>query len=155
MKAGRLNPWLYYQSIDMPAALAHDFSEGGSPIRYLRRMAEICRENQARLLIAYVPFCGVVNARYAPSLVELGMAWDVALALATDPRYRGQNRLLAELCDEVRLPLADATADLEKAEAGGAPQYWRYDTHPNADGYATIARAIHAAWREADERDAR
>ena len=153
MKAGRLNPWLYHQSADMPIALAHDFTRGGSPVRYLRRMADLCLENRARLVIAYVPFCGVVGPRYAPSLIELGMDRDVAVALATAPKYRSQNRSLAEICDEVDLPLADATADLEKAEAGGVPQYWRYDTHPNARGYATIARRIHAVWRDETGRD--
>lgn len=151
MKAGRLNPWLYHQSADMPIALEHDFSKGGSPVRYLSRMAEICRENRARLMVAYVPFCGVVSTRYAPSLVELGMAPDVARALATDDKYRSQNRFLAQVCGEVGMPLADSTADLQRSEAAGSPQYWRYDTHPNADGYATIARSVHAAWRAALE----
>jgi lysophospholipase L1-like esterase len=149
MVAGRLNPWLYHQSTDMPAALAHDFGEGGSPFRFLERMAAYCREVGARLMLAYVPFCGVVSGRYAPALVEMGMDRDVAESLSTDPKYRAQNRFLAELCRGMNLPLADATADLEAAEAAGSPQYWRYDTHPNADGYATIARRIHATWREA------
>ncbi|APW62721.1 SGNH/GDSL hydrolase family protein [Paludisphaera borealis] len=149
MVAGRLNPWLYNQSADMPVALAHDFGQGGSPFRYLQRMAEVCQKNQARLILAYVPFCGVVNSRYVPSLVELGMDRTIAEALATDPKYRSQNRFLADLCRDMSLPLADATADLEKAEAAGSVLFWRYDTHPNADGYATIARRIHATWRDA------
>jgi len=149
MVAGRLNPWLYFQSTDMPKGLAHDFGEKGSPLRYLERMAEVCRIAQARLMLAYVPFCGVVHGRYAPALVEMGMDRAVAESLSTDPKYRSQNRFLADLCREMKLPLADATADLEGAEAAGSTQYWRYDTHPNADGYATIARRIHATWREA------
>ncbi|MDR3620591.1 MAG: SGNH/GDSL hydrolase family protein [Paludisphaera borealis] len=149
MVAGRLNPWLYFQSADMPVALAHDFAQGGSPIRFLEGMDEVCRRNHARLVLAYVPFCGVIGGRYASSLVEMGMDRAVAEALATDPKYRRQNRFLADLCRYMELPLADATADLEKAEAAGSVQFWRYDTHPNADGYATIARRIHAVWRDA------
>jgi lysophospholipase L1-like esterase len=149
MVAGRLNPWLYFQSADMPVALKHDFGEGGSTSRFIERLAEVCRNSQARLILAYVPFCGMVNGRYTPALVEMGMDRAVADSLATDPKYRSQNRFLAEQCRRLNLPLADATADLEQAEAAGSVQYWSYDTHPNAEGYATIARCIHQVWRDA------
>ena len=149
MVTARLNPWLYHQSKDMPKLLSHDFGEKGSPRAFLEHMAEVCRRAGARLIIGYTPFCGVVHKRYAESLIELGMDSATAEALSTDPKYRSQNRALAELCAELSLPLADATEDLERAEAAGRPQYWRYDTHPNADGYATIAARVHAVWRSA------
>ncbi|OJW18959.1 MAG: hypothetical protein BGO49_18125 [Planctomycetales bacterium 71-10] len=146
MKAGRLNPWLWHQSQDAPRQLAHDFATGGSPVHFLERMHDTCRAAGARMMVAYTPFCGIVHPRYASALVELGMDPATASALATDPKYRGQNRVMADVCRELGLPLADATADLEAAEAV-APQYWPYDTHPNADGYATIARRIHETWK--------
>ncbi|MDG3007932.1 SGNH/GDSL hydrolase family protein [Paludisphaera mucosa] len=147
MKAGRLNPWLYHQSRDMPRLLTHDFAAGGSPREFLARMEAVCRSVGAGMMVAYTPFCGVVHPRYAPALVELGMDRDAAAALAVDPRFRSQNRVLAEVCDDLGLPLADATADLVAAEAAGTPQYWPYDTHPDARGYATIARRLHLVWK--------
>ncbi len=149
MVAGSLNPWLNFQAKDMPKNLAHDFEKDGSPEPFLDHMARLCEQHQARLIVAYTPFCGVVNKQYAPALVEMGMDRETAEALSTDPKYRSQNRILAEVCKELRLPLADATGDLEQEEAAGKTQYWRYDTHPNANGYATIARRIHAVWRDA------
>jgi len=149
MAAGRLNPWLYHQSKDMPKMLAHDFGEGGSPKAFLEHCARVCRRAGARLIVAYTPLCGVVHNRYAPALAELGMDRATAEALSTDPKYRSQNRILAKVCAELNLPLADATEALEGAESAGRPQYWRYDTHPNAEGYATIAGRVHAVWRSA------
>jgi len=146
MVAATLNPWLYNQSKDMPGMLEHDFATGGEPSPFLRRMAEVCQRNGARLIVAYTPFCGVVHKRYAEPLIETGMDPATAEALSTDPKYRNQNQILAEVCAELNLPLADATDDLIKAEESGRPQYWRYDTHPNAEGYATIANRVHAVW---------
>ncbi|WP_165249498.1 SGNH/GDSL hydrolase family protein [Paludisphaera soli] len=146
MKAGRLNPWLYAQSQDAPGQLAHDFATGGSPVLFLDRMSQVCRQAGARMMVAYTPFGAVVNPRYAPALVDLGMDRATAESLSVDPKYRNQNRVLAAVCEELKLPLADATAALEAAEAS-APQYWPYDTHPNALGYATIARRIHEVWK--------
>lgn len=146
MKAGRLNPWLWHQSQDMPRLLSHDFAAGGSPREYLSRMRDACRATGARMMVAYTPFCGVVHPRYAPALVELGMDPATASALSVDPKYRVQNRAVAEACRDLGLPLADSTPDLEAAEAV-SPQYWKYDTHPNASGYATIARRIHETWK--------
>ncbi len=146
MKAARIIPWLYAQSRDMPRLLSHDFSTGGSPVEFLRRMRDVCRAAGARMMVAYTPFCGVVHPRYAQTLIDLGMDPDEAAALAVDPKYRNQNRVTADACRELDLPLADSTPDLEAAEAV-APQYWAYDSHPNARGYATVARRIHETWR--------
>lgn len=151
MITGRLNPWLYRQSKDMPGLLSHDFETGGSPKEFLERVDEVRRRSGARLIIGYTPFCGVVHKRYANTQIELGMDQKAAEGLSTDPRYRSQNRILAEVCDELNLPLADATEALEAAEATGHPQFWRYDTHPNAEGYATIAAALHDVWRSLED----
>ena len=148
MRAATLNPWLEAQSRVLPGMLAHDFSTGGSPLRFLARMQALAAATGARLVVAYVPFAGVVHARYAPALIELGMAPAVAEALHRDPAYRGQNRLLADVCSTLGLVFADATDDLVEAEAAGIPQYWPFDTHPRPAGYATIARRIHRALRD-------
>jgi lysophospholipase L1-like esterase len=145
MVAGAINPWLKDLPDAIPGMLSHDFGKGGSPVRYLMRMDAICRAAGARLVIAYVPFCGVVSERYASPLVELGMKPETAEALSQDPIYRRQNRMLADLCSALKLPLADATEDLVREEARGVPQFWSYDTHPRPAGYATIARGIHRA----------
>ena len=149
MKRGKLNPWLSGQSTDMPRQLSHDFTEGGSPERHLARMAELCKAVGARLLVAYVPFCGVVGSHYAPSLVRLGMDRHTAKVLAVDPVYHRQNAELAEVCARLQLPLADTTDDLTQAERAGVHQYWEYDTHPRPAGYATIARRIDQAYQAA------
>jgi lysophospholipase L1-like esterase len=142
MASGRLNPWLKTQSDALPAMLAHDFSKSGSPIRFLMRMAEVCRANHAQLVLAYVPFSGVVHSRYAAALAKLGMPFQTAMALHQDAAYRSQNRLLAALSADLGIRLADATEDLERAEQEGVAQYWAFDTHPRAAGYTTIARRI-------------
>ena len=98
MVAGTLNPWLKEQSEAMPGMLAHDFSKGGSPIRFLKRMQEMCTERGAELVVAYVPFCGTVSEHYAAALVKLGMQPEAAEALSRDPVYRRQNQHLAALC---------------------------------------------------------
>src|SRR5690606_30721301 len=105
MVAATLNPWLYNQSKDMPGMLAHDFAKGGLPLPFIRRMAEVCQRNGARLIVGYTPFCGVVHKRYAEPLIEMGMDPATAQALSTEPKYRSQNRVLAELCAELNLPL--------------------------------------------------
>jgi lysophospholipase L1-like esterase len=147
MFAGRMNPWLYQQAEAIPVMLAHDFAQGGAPVLFLRRVDEACKAVGARLVVAYVPFCGVTHGRYARALEMMGMSRSTAEALAVDPVYRGQNRMLAELCPRLGLPLADATDDLARAEAAGAPQFWSFDTHPRPAGYVTIARHIHQVWR--------
>lgn len=149
MTEGKLNPWLSDQSTGMPQYLAHDFSKDGSPERHFARIAEVCRSANARLIIAYVPFCGVVSAHYVHSLVRLGMDPETAQQLSLDPLYRRQNRELAEVCSRLRLPLADTTEDLIQAEHDGTRQYWEYDTHPRPAGYATIARTIERVFRAA------
>lgn len=146
MKAGRLNPWLYAQTQDVPGQLSHDFSKGGSPILFLERMREVCRASGAQMMIAHAPFCGVVGSRYADALIAEGMDPATARSLSTDPKYRSQNRVLADVCRQLDLPLADSTPDLEAADAV-APQFHPHDTHPNARGYATIARRIHETWK--------
>lgn len=149
MRDGALNPWLKEQSDAIPGMLSHDFSKSGLPSLYLYRLAECCKQINARLLIAYVPFSGVTHARYAPALVKLGMDPAVAAKLATDPAYRSQNRLLAGLCPKLDVPFVDTTDALIEAEAAGTPQFWALDTHPRPTGYATIARTIHEAWTRA------
>jgi lysophospholipase L1-like esterase len=145
MVAGTINPWLKEQSEAIAGMLAHDFSRRGSPVRFLKRIKDLCRPRGVDLVVAYVPFCGTVHPRYADTLVKLGMQPETAQALARDPLYRRQNRHLAELCTVLDLPLADATDDLVQAEQAGAPQYWEWDSHPRPAGYATIARRIHRA----------
>jgi lysophospholipase L1-like esterase len=147
MRAGTLNPWLAEQSAALPGMLRHDFATGGSPFPYLSRIRAICRQANATLTIAYVPFCGVVHHHYAPSLEELGMDPEIARALSVDPLYHRQNEALRQACATLEVPLADATADLRLAEEAGERQYWEYDTHPRPSGYATIARRIHQEWR--------
>lgn len=146
MVDGAINPWLAEQADALPAMLAHDFSLGGSAAPYLRTIAGSCQRADARLLVAYVPFCGVVDRRYAAALIQMGMAPALAEALPADPVYRRQNRHLTEACSRLGLAFVDATEPLRSAERSGVPQYWRYDTHPTPDGYATIAHAIAAAW---------
>jgi hypothetical protein len=148
MTAGRLNPWLYEQAQLLPGMLTHDFSMDGEPTRYLRRIAGVCRVGGANFLVAYVPFYGVASPRYSPALKQLGMAPAVADALASDPIYRRQNWMLRRECADLNLTLADTTEALVKAEAAGVPQFWSYDSHPCAAGYATIAVEIHAAWQK-------
>ena len=148
MVAATLNPWLVEQSKAIPGMLAHDFDRGGSPVRFLRRIRDLCVANHTHLVVAYVPFSGVVHPRYAAVLIRLGMTAETAHALSHDPVYRRQNALLATLSATLQIPLADATADLMRAESEGVPQYWDFDTHPRPAGYATIARRIHRALRE-------
>jgi lysophospholipase L1-like esterase len=147
MKEGTANPWLYAQAKELPDMLRHDFATGGSPIRHLSRLVEACRSVGSRMTLGYVPFCGVVSRRYAPTLVRTGMDRATAEALASDPAFRSQARMLAEVCRILGLPLADATDDLIAAEAAGIPQYWEIDTHPRPAGYGTIAVRIHRALR--------
>ena len=154
MSAGQVNPWLWQQAQVIPQMLSHDFSHGdGLPALYLGRIAALCKAGNARLAIAYVPFCGVTSGRYASSLVKMGMEHSVAAALNSDPIYRRQNAVLASVCRDLSLPLADTTDALVRAEAEGNPQYWSVDTHPRPAGYATIARHIYDVWRRsaADE----
>jgi lysophospholipase L1-like esterase len=151
MVAGSFNPWLKGQSDFMPGMLAHDFAIGGSPERFLRRIQDLCRSAGARLIVAYVPFCGVVHPRYATSLIKVGMRPSIAGALSRDPIFRRQNHFLASLCAALNLQMADATEDLIEAERG-VPQYWSFDTHPRPAGYATIARRIRRALRDDDQK---
>jgi lysophospholipase L1-like esterase len=149
MRDGNLNPWLWHQSQAIPGMLSHDFSGGdGSPAAYLERIAAWCQARDARLTVAYVPFCGVTSGRYASSLVKMGMEQSVAEALDSEPIYRRQNEVLASLARTLQLPLADTTDALIQAEAQGTPQYWSFDTHPRPSGYATIASHIYNVWRE-------
>lgn len=147
MAEGAMNPWLKEQSEALPGMLAHDFATGGSPAPYLGRIGAWCRAAGATLVVAYVPFCGVVHPRYAAPLVALGMNPATAAGLSRDPAYRRQGAALAAACAGFGLPLADATADLAAAEARGVPQFWEYDTHPRPAGYATIARRIRDVMR--------
>ena len=149
MMAGTLNPWLKAQSDDLPGQLGHDFAKGGSPVRHLTRIAEVCKSVGSRLMVAYVPFCGVVSRRYVPSLVELGMDRTTAEALAVDPIYRRQNRVTTGVCTSLELPLADATADLVQAEAAGVPQYWtyRYSSAPCRLRHHRSSNSPCLAWR--------
>jgi hypothetical protein len=153
MREGKLNPWLWQQSQSIPGMLAHDFSAGdGSPARHLRRIVALCRAGTVNFVLAYVPFCGVTSRRYVSSLVKLGMEESIAEALHSEPIYRRQNDVLASVCRDLDVPLADATEALIQAEAEGTPQYWSVDTHPRPAGYATIARHIHDVWhRSSDE----
>ena len=130
--------------------LRHDFATGGSPGLHLMRLAEVCRSVGARMTVAYVPFSGVVSGRYATPQVRLGMDRATAEALSVDPMYRRPNRVLAEDCKLLKLPLADATDDLVAAEAAGNPQFWDLDSHPRPAGYATIAQRIHRTMRSGD-----
>ena len=148
MRAGQLNPWLWEQSKAIPGMLSHDFSRGdGSPAPYLARISALCRAQNAHLVVAYVPFCGVTNTRYSDSLVKMGMERSNAEALDSDPIYRRQNEIVASVCKELDLPLADTTEALCQAEAEGTQQYWSFDTHPRPEGCATIAGEIYRVWR--------
>jgi len=152
MREGRLNPWLWQQARVLPGMLAHNFSQSdASPIRYFERIAALCQAENARLLIAYVPFCGVVDRRYTPALVKMGMDPSVAEALCSDVIYRRQNELLGQLCGDMNLSLADTTDALKQAELGGIPQFWDVDTHPRPAGYATIAGEIYGVFRRSQQ----
>lgn len=147
MRAGRINPWLYEQAKAIPGLLAHDFSRGGLPTAYLGRIDEICREARANLLIVFVPFYGVTSPRYSPFLKKFGMDPAIAEEMAANPTYRRQNRILRDLCEGMKLRLADTTEAIVRAETAGTPQFWGYDSHPRPVGYATIAGEIHRSWK--------
>ncbi len=151
MLTGSLSPWLKGQADFMPEMLANDFSSDRAAQRFLRRIRDLCQSAGVRLIVAYVPFCGVVHPRYATSLIEVGMRPAIAHALSRDPIFRRQNRFLASLCANLQLPFADTTEDLVAAERDGVPQYWNFDTHPRPAGYATIAKRIRRALQDEDQ----
>ena len=93
MREGKLNPFLGFQSTDMPRQLAHDFTTSGTPEQHFKRMQAACQAVGARLTIAYVPFCTVVSRRYVESLVRLGMDRKTAEAMSVDPIYRRRTEL--------------------------------------------------------------
>ncbi len=116
MTQGTFNPWMTELVEDIPPMLAHDYARGGgSPERYLSRVADSCRSGNARLIVAFVPFGAVTSRRYAASFAKLGIDPALAESLATDPRYRAQNVVLADACRELKIPLADATESLVRA----------------------------------------
>ena len=148
MTQGTFNPWMTELVEDIPPMLAHDYARGGgSPERYLSRVADSCRSGNARLIVAFVPFGAVTSRRDAASFAKLGIDPALAESLATDPRYRAQNVVLADACRELKIPLADATESLVRAEAAGTPMYWGFDCHPRPAGYSVIAQHIYDVWR--------
>jgi hypothetical protein len=107
MFATTRNPWLREQSRAILGMLAHDFETGGSPVRFLRRIQDLGTLNGTHLVVAYVPFCGVVHPRYAGWLTSLGMSAGTARELYHDPVFRRQNAFLAKLSATLHLHLAD------------------------------------------------
>lgn len=147
MRAGRLNPWLVQQSEAMPGMIKADFALGGSPEMQLRAIRQVCDRLKVRLVVAFVPFHGIVHGRYAQALKDLAMPAEVADSLATDPAYSAQSPQIRSICDRLKIPFIDTTDALKSKENAGAPQYWPYDSHPRPEGYATIAEAIAAGMK--------
>lgn len=146
MVEGAINPWLVEQMRSMPAMLSFDYAQGLSPDGYLGRIDAWCLAVGARLVVAYVPFCGVVDRHYAASLVKLGMDRATADSLADDPVYRKQVKELASVCGRLGIAFVETTDALIAAERLGARQFWEYDTHPRPAGYGTIGSQIAEAW---------
>ncbi|MBI1325863.1 hypothetical protein GC170_22105 [bacterium] len=142
MRAGKLNPWLVHQSTQTPDMIKADFALGGSPEMHLRAIRQVCDRLKVRLVVAFVPFHGIVHGRYAQALKDLAMPAEVADALTTDPAYAAQSPQIRSICDRLKIPFVDTTDDLKSKENAGEPQFWPYDSHPRPDGYATIASAI-------------
>ncbi len=142
MRAGKLNPWLVHQSTQTPDMLKADFALGGSPEIQLRVIRQVCEGLKVRLVVAFVPFHGIVHVRYAQALKDLAMPDEVADALTTDPAYAVQAPQIRSICDRLRIPFVDTTPELKSKENAGSPQYWPYDSHPRPEGYATIAETI-------------
>jgi lysophospholipase L1-like esterase len=148
MVDGALNPWLKDQLTSLPGMIAYDYSVGGLPALYFRRIDQVCRQAGARLTVAYVPFYGVTHPRYAPAMIALGMDRTIAERLSTDPSFLRQRLVVSEICSSLGVPLADTTDPLIRAERESGPQFWSYDSHPRPSGYATMTRKIHEVMRE-------
>lgn len=142
MRAGQLNPWLAFEPEALPKLIRQDFQTGGSPISHLRLIQLVCRQMNVKLVLAYVPYYGTVNARYAQPLVDLSMPRDVAESLSVDPAYKNQALQLKAICESLKIPFVDTTPALVERENAGQPQFWAYDSHPRPEGYRTIAEAI-------------
>ena len=115
MTQGTFNPWMTELVEDIPPMLAHDYAREGvtgtlpEPRGGFMPIGQCAAD---RGLCAVRP---VTSRRYAASFAKLGIDPALAESLATDPRYRVQNVVLADACRELKIPLADATEWLVRA----------------------------------------
>ena len=99
--------------------LAHDFTQGGSPERHLKRIAEVC--NSVGAAAARSP----MFRSAASSAGAMSRSWSKLGMEPSHGRSRCRstqsivvsNRMLAERVLRLKLPLADTTDDLVQAEA--------------------------------------
>jgi lysophospholipase L1-like esterase len=148
MRRGKINPWLFGLSHWVKRMLRHDFATGGDARPYLDRVASLCRQNGARLVVAYIPSHVTANPAYLDSVAKLGTGDHGPLMTAEDAACRNQQAHLRAATAALGIPFLDLTDEFIAAERSGGRMYWAYDTHCNADGYRLAASAFARYWSE-------
>jgi lysophospholipase L1-like esterase len=135
-KEGRCNPYLLGIPEHYADLISMDFSRGAPAEDYLRKIAETCRRNAARLVVVYVPYHAAVNPDYIPAQNQLGGKPLTSLA---GPKYKKQQAYLADVTSRLGVPFLDMTGEFTHAERTRGHVYWPFDGHCNRAGYELMA----------------
>jgi lysophospholipase L1-like esterase len=148
MRRGKANSWNAGALPLYEKMLRHDLAQSGGAQEYLRFLATVCRNHEARLTIAYVPYCAVTNPYYIATQKKLGAVVDAALKRMDVPPYRKQQDHLRDSCRAINISFVDTTDSLIHAEQTVGHMFWPIDGHCNASGYRLIAEALARSWNE-------
>jgi hypothetical protein len=140
MSEGKLNPALLQVNDRYQQKIRVDLKEKGGAEAYLRRMKSYCDQNNARLVVVYIPYHITVNPEYAAAQNRLGGFQYSAAESFADPMYRRDQRYLAEVTRALEILFIDTTPEFATAERGGRRMFWPVDGHCNAAGYQLVAR---------------
>lgn len=148
MRRGKVNPFL--AGVDgvgiadvLRIFLSSDLTVEVGATRYLERIAAICREHEARLIVVYIPYHAVTNPRYLAAHNRLG---GQRVGRLDGPEYRQHQRHLHQVTNALGIPFLDMTPAFIQVEKSGGRMFWPIDSHCTAAGYELVAQVCAAYW---------
>jgi lysophospholipase L1-like esterase len=138
---GEVNPFIFIYPKLLYPNLTMDYSKQGSIRPYIEEMDRTCREAGTRLCVVYIPCHFTVNPKYLALADARHFARTDGESDWSGPRFRQQQKHLADVTDSLGIAFIDMTNPLIEAERRQIETFWPYDGHCTAAGYQIVADA--------------
>jgi hypothetical protein len=113
----------------------------------LQRIAELCRESGADLVILVIPHCVQIAPVYRERFSAMGARWSNADILTRSPSPF-VNRVREALSDRPSVRVVDLLPAMQQAERGGVRLYSTNDPHLTPEGSWLVALQVAVAIRD-------
>ena len=143
MKKALLNPFLTNAIVKEEMYLKEPPNIGET----LHFFKYICKENNTKPVVVYIPSRNQVSDYYLPFERQYALSFPDTISLNTS-KYQVHQQFLKSQSKSLNIEFIDLTETIRQEETKGNHLYWNYDQHMKAKGYALLGKTI---WEKSDK----